>query len=97
MRMGRPKRTKRDICQKRVVEDLRNVYHAVVWDVADEGGEVLDLIVFWRGVCLPVEVKSPGGKLTKAQKRSIARLRAVGVEAIVAGTAEEVVEAWPDS
>ena len=95
--MGRPKRTKRDICQKQVVEDLRNVYHAVVWDVADEGGEVLDLIVFWRGVCLPVEVKSPGGKLTKAQKRSIARLRAVGVEAIVAGTAEEVVEAWPDS
>ena len=95
--MGRPKRTKRDTCQKQVVEDLRNVYHAIVWDVADEGGEVLDLIVFWRGVCLPVEVKSPGGKLTKAQKRSIARLRAVGVEAIVAGTAEEVVEAWPDS
>ena len=91
--MGRPKRTKRDVCQKEIVEDLRSI-GAVVWDLADLGGSVLDLAVAWHGLMLPVEVKC-NGKLTQAQERSIAELRAVGVEPIVAGTAEEVVEAWP--
>lgn len=92
--MTRPRRTKRDVCQKQVIEDLRAI-GAIVWDLADLGGEVLDLAVAFRGLMLPVEVKC-NGKLTKAQVESIARLRAVGVEPIVAGSAEEVVAAWPD-
>ena len=96
MRMGRPRHPKPDAVQRDLIRDLE-MLGMVVWDLSRLHGEVLDLLCSWRGVCLPVEVKSPGGKLTKAQKRSIARLRAVGVEAIVAGTAEEVVEAWSDS
>lgn len=90
----RPKHTKRDACQQELVDGLR-AFGFVVWDLADVGGEVLDLLACWRGRCLPVEVKCDG-RLTKAQKRSIARLRAVGVEPIVAGTAVEVVAAWPE-
>ena len=93
--MARPKHTKRDACQKQLVDDLRALGF-VVWDLADLGGEITDLAVAWRGQMLPVEVKC-NGTLTKAQRRSIARLRRVGVEAIVAGTAEEVIAAWPSS
>ena len=90
----RPKHTKRDACQQDVIDGLRAL-GAVVWDLADLGGEVLDLMVFWRGRARPVEVKCDG-KLTEAQETSIARLRSVGVEPVVAGTAEEVAAAWPE-
>jgi Holliday junction resolvase len=93
--MGRPRHPKPDSVQRDLVRDL-GALGWLVWDLSPLGGEVLDLLVMRNGVCLPVEVKSPGGKLTRAQRRSIARLRAVGVEPIVAGTAEEVVEAWPE-
>jgi len=90
----RPKHTRRDVCQKELVDGLRAAGF-VVWDLADVGGEILDTVCFFRGTCLPVEVKC-NGALTPDQERSVARLRAVGVEPIVAGTAEEVVAAWPE-
>jgi hypothetical protein len=90
----RPKHTKRDSCQKELIDGCREL-GMVCWDLADIGGKVLDTFICWRGVCLPVEVKC-NGSLTPAQIDSIAELRAVGVEAIVAGTAEEVIDAWPD-
>jgi hypothetical protein len=92
--MPRPKHPKPDACQAEVVRDLRALGR-VVWVTSDLGGQVTDLVVFWDGCGVPVEVKSPGGTLTPDQRESIALLRGVGVEAIVAGTAEEVLEKWP--
>ena len=91
--MIRPKHTKRDRNHAQIVQDLKAL-GMVVWDLADLGGHVLDILVFFRGKCLPVEIKSPGGELTASERASIEELRAVGVEAIVATCAEDVVEKW---
>ena len=66
---------------------------AVVWDTAILGSPALDMVVCWRGRCIPVEIKSPGNKkkLTERQRESIESLRAVGVESIVATCVEDVV------
>jgi hypothetical protein len=81
--------------QPEIVRDLQKL-GAVVWDLADHGGEVLDLLVCWRGQCRPVEVKQPGCKddLTADERESIRLLECVGVEAIVATCAEDVIERW---
>jgi len=70
----------------------------VVWDVADHGGDVLDLVCFWRGKTRVVEVKRPGQRdaLTPNEQQSILALQAVGVEAIVAENWRDVVEAWEE-
>ncbi len=91
----RPKHTKPDAVQADLIRDLERV-GMVVWNLSDCGGEVLDLMCFWRGRAVPVEVKSPGGRPTPAQGVSFERLRAAGVEPIMAGTAEEVLAAWPE-
>jgi hypothetical protein len=93
--MGRPRHTRRDANQAELVEDLRTV-GAVVWDLADHGGEVLDLLVFWRGRARPIEVKQPGreDELTSDEEKSIEELRRAGVEAIVAARLEDVIKAW---
>lgn len=94
--MIRPRRTRRDRNHADVVRDLRAL-GAVVWDTADLGGQVLDTLVCWRGVCLPVEIKARGKRddLTDGEREGIAALEAVGVEALVVESAEEVVERWP--
>ena len=79
--------------QRDLVADLERLGW-VVWNLSSLGGKVLDLVAFKGGVCLPIEVKSPGGTLTPDQERSIEELRAVGMKPIVAGTAEEVMAAW---
>ena len=89
--MIRPKHARIDINQAQIVADLRQL-HAVVWVLSSLGGHVLDLLVAFRGRCLPVEIKSPGGELTENERESIEELRAVGVEAIVATCAEDVIE-----
>jgi len=93
--MTRPKWTKPDINQRRIVEQLRAL-GAVVWDTHDLPTPALDLVVFWRGQVRPVEVKQPGmeADLTEGERESIEALRAVGVEAIVASCAEDVVGQW---
>jgi len=70
----------------------------VVWDVADTGGDVLDLVVSWRGVTRLVEVKRPGHRhmLTLNEQQSILALEFVGVTAIVAEAWRDVVDAWED-
>ncbi len=93
--MIRPKHTRRDTNQASMVTILRSL-GMVVWDLADVGGEVLDLICHWRGVTRVVEVKRPGhrDKLTMNESISIDQLLAVGVKAIVAETWQDIVDNW---
>jgi len=93
--MARPKHTRRDANQAQLVEELRDL-GAVVWDTADLGGRVLDLVVAWRGVMRPVEVKAAGSEqyLTDGERESIEELRYAGVEAIIATCAEDVISNW---
>lgn len=95
--MTRPKHTRRDTNQLSMVAILRSL-GMVVWDTADLGGDVLDLVVHWRGVTRVVEVKRPRFRdaLTPNERQSIHALAAVGVEAIVAETWRDVVEAWKE-
>ena len=93
--MNRPRHTRRDVNEHEVVQDLRKL-GAVVWILSDLGGEVLDLMVFWRGKAKPVEVKRPGCEedFTADERESILELECVGVDAIVATKAEDVVREW---
>ena len=94
---GRPKRTKKDSNQLEIVHDLERL-GAVVWDCANIGGEVLDLIVFWRGQAIPVEIKAEGKRddLTDGELEGIRQLQQVGVEAVVATCTEDVVRAFEE-
>lgn len=93
----RPKHTQRDLNHAQIRDELRQL-GAVVWDLADVGGEVFDLLVCWRGRCLPVEVKQLGSEsdLTEDEEGSIRRLSLVGVEVIIATNPEDVIERWLD-
>jgi hypothetical protein len=86
---------KRDRNQAAIVSDLRKL-GAYIWDTSPLGGEVLDLLVFWRGRARPVEVKAAGCEddLTVGEREAIQRLRLAGIEPIIAASAEDVVEAW---
>ena len=88
----RPKRTLKDGNHEEIRDGLRAL-GAVVWDTADLGGEVFDLVVSWRGRTVPVEVKLPGREwqLTDDQCKSIVELYRVGVYPIVATCVEDVV------
>ena len=91
----RPRRTRKDRNQAQIVRELRSL-GAVVWDLADMGGEVLDLLVCWRGKCLPVEIKRPGCEedLTHGEIVALLELGSVGVEALVATCTEDVLQAF---
>jgi len=94
--MTRPKHTKPDINQKRIVAQLRDL-GAVVWDTHDLATPVLDALVFWRGQIGVLEVKKDGWTIkdfTPGELDSIADLEAVGVKTIVASCIEDIVEAW---
>jgi len=93
----RPRHTRRDKNQQQIIDELREL-GAVVWDLADHGGEVLDLLVFWRGECRPVEVKRPGHEteLTKGELESILDVGRVGVDAIIASCTEDVIAKWEE-
>jgi len=90
----RPRYTQKDLNQPSIVADLEKL-GAVVWDVADLVN-TLDLVVHWRGKTRPVEIKRPGHRddLTPNERETIAALRAVGVEPIIATCAEDVVGDW---
>ena len=93
--MARPKYTKKDINHATLVQECRDL-GMVVWDTADIGGEVLDLIVLWMGKAIPVEVKAPGkdGDLTLGEQGGIDKLREVGVEPVIATCVEDIKEAF---
>lgn len=93
--MARPKRTKKDANQLEIVHHLERL-GAVVWDCANIGGVVLDLVVFWRGLAVPVEVKAPGKRhdLTDGEREGIRKLREVRIEPVVATCTEDVVRAF---
>ena len=95
--MTRPKHTRHDTNQLSMVAILRSL-GMVVWDVADTGGDVLDLVCHWRGQTRVVEVKRSGQRdaLTPNEKASIKALKDVDVKAIVAETWRDVVEAWEE-
>jgi len=94
--MARPKHTKKDANHPELVQQLRDL-GAIVWDTADLGGEVLDLIVFWRGCALPVEVKPPGPiRFTDGELESMAKLEQVGIQAVVAQSLEDVLAAFDE-
>ena len=70
----------------------------IVWDLADLGGEILDIIVFWKGKILVVEIKDVGKEknLTESEKQSIASLRKVGIEALVASNTQQIINAFEE-
>jgi len=96
--MTRPHRAVRtDANQSSIIADLEHL-GAYVWRLSDLGGEVLDLICFWRGLAIPVEIKTPGEReeLTDKEREGIRRLALVGIEAVVATCAEDVVAAFEE-
>jgi len=91
--MYRPRHTKPDRNQTIIILQLRAV-GMLVWDLHDLVG-TLDLLVCWRGRCVPVEVKAPGceTELTDNERETIAALAAVGVQAVIASDMDDVLEA----
>lgn len=91
----RPKHTRRDANHARLVANCRDI-GIVVWDTADLGGEILDTIMFWRGICMPIEIKAPGKRtqLTDGERESIETLKRIEVPHAVAVTVEDVIEAF---
>jgi hypothetical protein len=49
-----------------------------------------DVVCYWCGECLLVEVKAPGGSLSKAQKDCHERLRAAGFQVVVARSIDDI-------
>lgn len=88
----RPRHTKRDKNQADIIASLRQA-GAYVWDLSDNGGQVLDLMVFWRGQALPVEIKQPGlqNDLTDNEKEGMRQLMRVAVFPLIATSAEEIL------
>jgi len=92
--MGRPRHTKKDTTHKDIVQGCREL-GMIVWDTADIGGEILDLMIFWRGRAVPVEIKTPGKiRLTEKEEIGIKKLRDVGVEPIIATNIEDILKAF---
>ncbi len=51
-----------------------------------------DIIVCYKGKFLALEVKRPGGKLTKLQEKTIKDIKAAGGKACIVTSVEEVRE-----
>jgi len=67
-----------------------------VWDTADIGGEILDLMIFWRGRAVPVEVKSKGSakNLTEGEREGIEKLESVGIYPVIATDIQDILDAF---
>ena len=92
--MKRPRYTKPDRNQSTLITQLRAL-GAVVWDLHDLVG-TLDLLVCWRGRCIPVEVKAPGHEtdFTANEHETLMALRYVGVKPVVASDLDDVLGAF---
>ena len=88
----RPRYTKKDKNQSAIINDLRKA-GCYIWDLSDVGGEVLDLMVFWRGMAVPVEIKQPGldNDLTESEREGMRKLIRVAAFPLIATKAEDVL------
>ena len=92
---SRPRHTRRDINHSMLVIQCRAL-GMVVWDLADSGGRLPDLLVIWRGRCVPVEVKAPGKSddLTDGERDGMAECADVGVKWIVATDLDDILRVF---
>ena len=92
MTSARPRYPKPDRNQAEIIDQLTEM-GLVVWNLSSLGGNVLDIVVFGYGRALPVEIKFHGleSDLTEGEAESIRQLSEVGVEALVASDAEQIV------
>ena len=93
--MTRPKHPRRDANHQAILDGCRAL-GIVVWDTSDEGGQVLDCVMFWRGRCVPVEIKTPGHErdFTDGEVEGMRALSAQGVPPCVATCVEDVLMAF---
>ena len=91
----RPRHPKPDGNQAAIIADAER-HGMYVWDLSALGGEVLDLVIGWRGVLLPFEVKKPGeeASTTDDQCEAMVQLWSRGIPAFVVTNIEDVVTAF---
>lgn len=94
----RPRHPKTDTNQAQIIAELGDLDMWVI-NTSSLGGAVLDLVVCWRGVCLPVEIKMPGCEddLTDGERTALTELHRRGIPAFVATSTEDVLAQWPPS
>ena len=92
---SRPRRTRRDVNHSIIVIQCRAL-GMVVWDLADIGGKLPDLLVIWRGRCVPVEIKAPGksAQLTDGERDGRDECADVGVDWVIAEDLDDVLRAF---
>lgn len=75
--MPRPKHTRRDANQAQLISELYQLGACYIWDLSDVGGDVLDLLILYRGRLLWLEVKRPGheDELTAGEREIVDMLR----------------------
>lgn len=81
---------KPDENQKEIVDELRR-FGAVVLIVSQVRNS-FDILVFWDGRVIPMEVKMPGKKLTKGEKAFKEKIESVGCTYHVVTTPEEAID-----
>ena len=92
---SRPRHTKPDANHGEVRDGCRAL-GMVVWDLKDIGGKLPDLLVIWRGRCVPVEVKAPGKRddLTDGERDGLAECADAGVGWVIATDLDDVLRAF---
>ena len=92
---GRPRHTKPD-ANHAAIRDQCRALGMVVWDLKDIGGKLPDLLVIWRGRCVPVEIKPPGKRerLTMGERVGLAECADVGVDWVIAEDLDDVLDAF---
>jgi len=91
----RPRHTRKDSTHRALLENARAL-GMVAWDTSDIGGQVLDCILFWRGMALPVEIKARGHEhdFTAGEIEGMRALSSVGIQPAVAVTIDDVLSAF---
>lgn len=84
---------KRDLTEPAIVAALE-AHGVTVFRVSDAG--IPDLLCAYRGQWVVMEVKSPGGGLTKAQKAFVSKSASAGVRIPVVQTPEEALAAMKE-
>ena len=92
---SRPRHTRKDVNHAPLRDQCRAL-GMVVWDLADIGGKLPDLLVIWRGRCVPVEVKAPGKRddLTDGERDGLAECADAGVDWVIATDLDDVLRAF---
>lgn len=93
--MIRPKYTRRDNNHAELVGLCREL-GIVVFDLADLGGKVPDTVMCYDGICLPVEIKSPGNEesFTPSEIEGMEECCDVDIPWVVAVEIEDILRAF---